>query len=82
MSDFLEDCEKEGLFDNLNSSKDFIACMKNRNLSTLEFYLSGIQMLDDWYGDKAYRQYDSWFDVLDRLFMQAENHFKGRFGNE
>lgn len=78
----LDDYLESGMFDRLNRPKDFMALMSSRHWSTLEFYLSGIQMLDNWYGDKAYRQYDDWFDILDRLFMQAENHFTGRFKKE
>lgn len=70
------------MFDHLNSAADFMACMKDRNEDTLDFYLSGISMLDSWCGDKAYRHYDDWFDILDQVLNKAENHFKGRFGNE
>lgn len=82
MTSYIEDCDRAGLFDHLNSPVEFIDLMSHRHESTLEFYLAGISMLDAWYGDKAYRQYDAWFAILDGLFMQAENHFKGRFGNE
>lgn len=78
----LEDYYSQGLFDNLNSPREFMNLMFHRNENTLEFYLSGIQMLDDWYGDKAYRKYEVWFDILDQLMNKAENHFMGRFGKE
>lgn len=70
MTSYIEDCDRAGLFDHLNSPVEFIDLMSHRHESTLEFYLAGISMLD------------AWFAILDGLFMQAENHFKGRFGNE
>jgi len=82
MSNYLNDYRDHGIFDHLNSAGQFMAHMKYRNEDTLDFYLSGISMLDEWYGDKSYRQYDAWFDILDQMFNKAENYFKGRFGEE
>ncbi len=79
---YLDDYCDHGMFDHLNSTADFMALMKDRNEDTLDFYLSGISMLDNWYGDKAYRQYDDWFDILDQVFNKAENYFNGRFNKE
>jgi hypothetical protein len=79
---YLDDYRDHGMFDHLNSTSKFMALMSDRHENTLDFYLTGISMLDSWYGDNAYRQYDAWFDVLDQLLNKAENHFKGRFGEE
>lgn len=34
-------------------------------------YYRGLMALDDWYGDKAYRQYDDWLDIIDVVVKQT-----------
>lgn len=82
MSGELEDYMKIGLCDGLQSSDYFMDNMSERHWSLFEYYLAGIKALESWYGDKAYRKYDEWFEVLDITLLAAENHFMGRFGKE
>lgn len=81
-SDPFKDYFEVGLCDNLQDPERFMEYMSDRHWSLFEYYLAGITHLEDWYGDKSYRKYDAWFDILDFLLLKAENHFTGRFGNE
>lgn len=80
--EYLESYLKMGLCEDLQSPEYFMDNMSQRHWTLFEYYLTGIRALESWYGDKSYRKYDDWFDVLDQTLLAAENHFLGRFGNE
>lgn len=40
-----------------------------------EYYVKGILDLEEWYGDKAYREYAIWFQILDNLWETAERYW-------
>lgn len=82
MSDELDDYLDHGMIDNIERPHLFVDLMRDRKLTLCEYYLAGITQLESWYGDKAYKNYEAWFEVLDFLLIPAENHFIGRFGNQ
>ena len=82
MSGELEAYFKIGLCNDLQDPERFMEFMSERHWTLFEYYLTGIRVLESWYGDKSYRKYDDWFEVLDSTLLAAENHFMGRFGNE
>lgn len=82
MNNYLQDYLNQGLCDHLQDPRRFMESMESRHWTLFEYYLAGVTALEQWYGDKAYREYDDWFDALDIALLHAENHFKGRFGDE
>lgn len=78
----LNDYLKIGLCDDLQDPERFMDYMADRHWTLFEYYLTGTRALESWYGDKSYRKYDDWFEVLDATLLAAENHFTGRFGKE
>jgi hypothetical protein len=81
-SDHLEEYLKIGLCDGLEDPERFMEYMSQRHWTLFEYYLAGIQGIENWYGDKSHRKYGDWFDILDATLLAAENHFMGRFGKE
>lgn len=82
MSSIFDDYFNAGLCDGLQDPEGFMGYMKDRHWTLFEYYLAGIRALEQAFGHKAYRKYAAWFDVLDEALLHAENHFRGRFGNE
>lgn len=82
MNGEIEDYFNAGMLDKLQRPQMFMKLMEDRKPNLFEYYFAGIQQLEQWYDDKAYRNYEAWFEVLDFLLIQAENHFMGRFGKE
>lgn len=82
MNEYIKDYWESGLYDHLQRPDDFAFLMSNRHWTLSEYYLAGIHSLEQSYGDKAYKNYDDWFDALDAALIQAENHFTGRWKDE
>lgn len=82
MTDEIKDYFDAGMIDDLQRPEMFMKLMEDRKSTLFEYYYTGISQLEEWYDDKAYRNYEAWFEVLDFLLIQAENHFMGRFGKE
>lgn len=81
---YVDDYYKGGMFEHLALPGLFCELMKKRHWIFMTFYLNGITDLENWYGDKAERQYADWFEILDNALKSASDIFWGSwipFGN-
>lgn len=69
-------------FNELMDSDDFNReCARRESIQDSSFYgprqyyVKGIAMLDEWYGDKAYRKYGTWFLILDELWQTSARYW-------
>ena len=60
-------------FSSSNSQHYFEEIMACRNQKRRPIYAAGIKAMDNWYGDKSYREFDSWAYAIDQVLMAAEN---------
>jgi|SRR5687767_1186860 len=54
-------------FDHPNNQRYFEEVMNCRNQKLRSIYATGIKGLDEWYGDKSYREFESWAVVIDSI---------------
>lgn len=51
----------------------FDEVMENRPAQLRNVYAAGIKGLDNWYGDKSYREFYTWADVIDEIISELDN---------
>lgn len=61
-----------GMYDHFQDPELFAEYMSERTWVLSEYYVAGITKLEEWYGDKAYRKYGDWFEILDYLLDKTE----------
>jgi len=53
--------------------EDVMSHMENVDKKYWPMYSTGLKALDDWYGDKAYRKYYDWLDIMDEMVDTLKN---------
>lgn len=57
----------ESRMNELQDPSEFYDLIQYEPVDTHEYYLTGITSFEQWWGDKAYRRYGEWFDILKDL---------------
>ncbi len=59
-------------FSHANNQRYFEEIMSCRNQNKRAIYAAGIKAMDNWYGDKGYREFSAWAYAIDQVLKAAE----------